>query len=324
MRSIAAQIDCAKFMSDLLPPSIDPIAAARWAVLAAKAENAPWLHEEVARRMAERLRYIRLPVSKWAHWEPGRGGRQGHALVASHYPSAESFMVEASTAGVGREGRSDEKNMALSWLSRLSRGRHTQKTVSVPPENAVQMVWANMLAHHSADPANLLAQWHKTLATDGFVMFSCLGPDTLRELRTLYAKLGWPPPTHEFTDMHDWGDLLVKAGFAEPVMDMERITLTFESPGRLLAELRGLGRNFHVARFPALHGRSWLVRLEAAIEEHLRLPAERPGDATGLLGLSFEVIYGHAIKPAPRVKVSPRAEIGLEDMKIALRQRKQT
>jgi malonyl-CoA O-methyltransferase len=61
-------------------------------------------------------------------------------------------------------------------------------------------------------------------------MFSCLGPDTLRELRALYAALGWPPPAHEFTDMHDWGDMLVASGFAEPVMDMERITLSFATP----------------------------------------------------------------------------------------------
>ncbi len=309
-------------MSDLLPPSIDPIAAARWATLAAAAENTPWLHEEVARRMAERLQYIRLPVSKWADWEPARGGRKGHALVAAHYPSAESFLVESSAQGPGNAGNSAEKSTALNWLSRLGRGRGRQKSVTAPPESTMQMVWANMLAHHAADPANLLAQWHKALATDGFVMFSCLGPDTLRELRTLYAKMGWPPPAHEFTDMHDWGDLLVKAGFAEPVMDMERITLTFESPGRLLAELRDLGRNLHRARSAGLHGRPWLTRLEAAIDEHLRLPPDKPGDAPGLLGLSFEVIYGHALKPAPRVKVAARAEIGLEDMKIALRQRK--
>jgi malonyl-CoA O-methyltransferase len=62
-------------------------------------------------------------------------------------------------------------------------------------------------------------------------MFSCFGPDTLRELREhLPVALGWPAPAHEFTDMHDWGDMLAQAGFAEPVMDMERITLTFPTP----------------------------------------------------------------------------------------------
>jgi len=87
----------------------------------------------------------------------------------------------------------------------------------------------------------LIAQWHRALATDGFLMLSCLGPDSLGGLRQLYADLGWAPPGHALTDMHDWGDMLVHAGFAEPIMDMERITLTYSTPQSLLAELRGLG-----------------------------------------------------------------------------------
>ena len=92
-------------------------------------------------------------------------------------------------------------------------------------------------------------------------------PDTLRELRPLYAEFGWPPPTHTFTDMHDWGDMLVGQGFAEPVMDMERITLSFSSPQTLLAELRGLGRNLHAGRFPGLRGRGWLAKLHAGLAQ---------------------------------------------------------
>ena len=111
------------------------------------------------------------------------------------------------------------------------------------------MVWANMCLHNHADPLALMQQWHSHLATDGFLMFSCLGPDTLQQLRAVYAANGWPEPCHQFTDMHDWGDMLVQAGFAEPVMDMERITLTYSSPESLLQELRELGRNLHMNRF---------------------------------------------------------------------------
>jgi len=136
-------------------------------------------------------------------------------------------------------------------------------------------------------------------------MFSCLGPDTLKELQTLYKTLGWPAPAHEFTDMHDWGDMLVGAGFAEPVMDMERITLTFETPERLLQELRGLGRNLHVARFAGLRGRGWHQQLLKAL-------AQQP------LQLTFEVIYGHAFKPTPRLAVAAHSEISLSDMRAAL------
>jgi malonyl-CoA O-methyltransferase len=136
-------------------------------------------------------------------------------------------------------------------------------------------------------------------------MFSCLGPDTLLEMRTLYQSLGWPAPAHEFTDMHDWGDMLLAAGFAQPVMDMERVTLTFETPERLLDELRGLGRNLHPARFPGLRGRRWRDQLQQAL-------AQQP------LQLTFELIYGHAIKPQPTFAVSAQREISLQEMRAAL------
>jgi malonyl-CoA O-methyltransferase len=173
------------------------------------------------------------------------------------------------------------------------------------------MLWANMNLHMAAQPQALIAQWHQALQVDGFLMFSCLGPDTLKELRGLYKTLNWPAPSHEFTDMHDWGDMLVAAGFAEPVMDMERITLTFDSPQRLLQELRGLGRNLHVGRFQGLRGRRWHTQLLQAIE-------------TMPLQLTFEVVYGHAFKPAPRLSVSAHSEITLDNMRAALRQGKQS
>jgi malonyl-CoA O-methyltransferase len=112
--------------------------------------------------------------------------------------------------------------------------------------------------------------------------------------------------------MHDWGDMLVHAGFAEPVMDMERITLTFETPDRLIAELRELGANLHPARFAGLRGRAWRRQLDDAMNSRLR-----GGD--GRLALTFEIIYGHALRPAPRVKVSEHSAVSLQDMRALLR-----
>jgi malonyl-CoA O-methyltransferase len=196
---------------------------------------------------------------------------------------------------------------------RTLEGRATR--FEAPPEGSLQMLWANMLLHQVADPQALIARWHRTLAVDGFLMFSCFGPDTLRELRELYRALGWPAPAHEFTDMHDWGDMLVQAGFAEPVMDMERITLTFPTPQRLLQELRELGRNLHPGRFAGLRGRGWLQRL------HEALAAQAVGDGAPL-SLTFEINYGHAFKPAPRLRVQAESQVSLEEMRRTLRQRK--
>ena len=182
------------------------------------------------------------------------------------------------------------------------------------PAAPVDLLWANMALHMSADPQALIQRWHGLVQTDGFLMFSCLGPDTLRELRDLYARQGWPAPAHAFTDMHDWGDMLVQAGFAEPVMDMERITLSFSSPATLLAELRGLGRNLHPQRFAALRGRAWRAALHHAIAAGLTDPAQ-----SGRLSLTFEIIYGHAFKPAPRMVLQEQTVIPLEQMRASLR-----
>ena len=289
-------------MSTQRPPTIDPQAARRWQQMLPG--PSPWLHEEVARRMEERLEWIKPQPKNWAHWEPVRGGLQAHALLAQRYPDAGCFVMETHE----KKEEYAAKTIAKSWWH-PARWKGKPTRFAKPAEGGVDMLWANMALHMAADPQALMAQWHGALAVDGFVMFSCLGPDTLQELRGLYQALGWPVPSHEFTDMHDWGDMLAGAGFAEPVMDMERITLTFETPQRLLQELRGLGRNLHPQRFPGLRGRQWREQLHQTL-------------ANAPLQLTFEIIYGHAFKPRPRLSVRPETVLSLAEMREALNQRK--
>lgn len=204
-------------------PTIDPVAAARWHAAAPAAS--PWLHEEVARRMEDRLQWIRQAPESWCHWDPVRGGLQAHALVSARYPQARCQVYETSAhcEPVARQA------LAKPWWNPARWGAGALQ-MGPPADASVQMLWSNMALHMAADPQDLIGRWHRALAVDGYLMFSCLGPDTLRELHGVYAALGWPPAGHAFTDMHDWGDMLVHAGFAEPVMDMERITLTFATP----------------------------------------------------------------------------------------------
>jgi malonyl-CoA O-methyltransferase len=168
-----------------------------------------------------------------------------------------------------------------------------------------------MMLHAVVDPTALIARWQRLLRADGFVMFSCLGPGTLRELRTLYARLGWPAPTPGFVDMHDFGDMLVHAGFADPVMDQETLTLRWSNPRALLAELRLLGGNTAPDRFAGLRTRRWRDRLERELES-LAAP-------DGTLGLSFEVAYGHAFKAAPRLRAGEATTVSLDDMRAMVR-----
>jgi malonyl-CoA O-methyltransferase len=254
--------------------------------------------------MAERLEWIKLAPQAWVHWAPVRGGLAAQELLEQRYPRSRCVIVEPDPQ------RLEAARAALSrpWW-RL--GGAQRQLAQRPEPAAAQMLWANMALHFAPDPQGLLAQWHAALAVDGFLMFSCFGPDTLRELRALHARLGWPPAGPEFTDMHDWGDMLVAGGFAEPVMDMERLTLTWDSPGRMLAELRELGANLHPARFPALRGRRWRARLDEELDRALRGP-------DGRLALTFEIVYGHALKPAPRVRMQGETTLPVGDLRSLL------
>jgi malonyl-CoA O-methyltransferase len=298
VRPIYSRLIFDYFMAHLSPPSVDPQAALRWQCRPAVASA--WLHEEVARRMQERLDWITCQPENWVHWEPLNGGLEAHGLLNQRYPGATCALVETN----GARARHVERTLTPPWWQ-ARRWLHARPQVLAQATQPAQMLWANMNLHMSEQPQALLQQWHQALAVDGFLMFSCLGPDTLKELRVLYQSLDWPAPSHEFTDMHDWGDMLIGVGFAEPVMDMERITLTFESPQRVLQELRGLGRNLHVGRFQALRGRTWHAKLLDAIEKNA-------------MQLTFEVVYGHAFKPAPKLAVQAQSEITLDQMRAAL------
>lgn len=289
------------------PSTIDPVAAARWERTAPM--PSPWLHEEVARRMEGRLEWIRPSPTAWCHWEPVRGGLAAHALLRQRYPHAICYATEPHPVRQAAVATA----LATPWWSPKHWAGGTTH-FSMPPDSTAKMLWANMALHMEANPEVLMAKWHRALAVDGYLMFSCLGPDTLRELRGLYATLGWPAPAHTFTDMHDWGDRLAHAGFAEPVMDMERITLTFSSAPRLLQELRELGMNLHPQRFTGLRGRRWHAQLLHEMEQRLRSPQHN-----GALALTFEIIYGHALKPAPRVAITGESSVSLQDMRAMLR-----
>ena len=287
------------------PPTIDPPAAARWARGHGGAAS-PWLHEEIGRRMEERLQWIKTPPRSWIDWSPLRGGLEAHALVAQRYRSAEAYVIEPEPALAA----ATRAALAGSWWQRLQGGRPRYEA---PPEAGADLLWANMALHMAAEPVALIARWHRLVATDGFLMFSGLGPDTVHELRGLFRRQGWPPAGHDFTDMHDWGDMLVAAGFAEPVMDMERVVLTWPTAEAALAELRTLGRNLHPARFAGLRGRRWHAGLLQGLD------GLRPGaTADGRIALTFEIIYGHAFKPTPRLALAAESALSLREMREML------
>jgi malonyl-CoA O-methyltransferase len=285
------------------PERLDGVAARRTLKRLDRAEPAPWLHQEVARRMGERLAVIRhkpLAVLDWS----GRAGAS-RPVLAEVYPQARLTRIED---GAG------EAVAAEPWWQRWWPGVPVESVLApgAVERSSGDLVWSNMRLHFEPDPLLLMRTWRMALAPDGFLMFSTLGPGSLGGLRESYAAAGWGAHGAPFVDMHDLGDMLVEAGFADPVMDQETITLTYSSPQALLCELRGLGANLAPRRFEGLRTARWRAALERAL-------AGRAG-AHGRLGLEFELVYGHAFRaPDTGPRVDALTQIGLNEMKLMLR-----
>lgn len=165
-------------------------------------------------------------------------------------------------------------------------------------DGSIDLVFSNFLVHW-CDPRTLFGEFRRVLAPRGLVTFSCLGVDTLRELREAWAGVDTEPRVHLFHDMHTLGDELVRAGLAAPVLDVERYTLHYADLAALAADLRGAGaRNATVGRPKGLTGKNKLAQLKAAYEVHRK---------QGRLPATFEIVYGQAWAPLASAAAGPGA-----------------
>lgn len=291
------------------PRPVDSVALARVQQRLLRAAEPPWLHGEVARRMAERLSVIRLQPACVMDWGSFLGASQDQ--LAQAYPRAHRLAVEPDAARC----TATTARLKQPWWQRWRSAAQVLTPAGVAPGEA-QLLWSNMTLQGVRDPAAALAAWHRALAAEGFLMFSTLGPGSLRQLAALYAREAWPAAHAPFVDMHDLGDMLVAAGFADPVMDQEIITLTWKSPVAMLDELRAMGGNTAAGRWPGLRTPRWRDQLLSRLAQ--------TADVEGRLAMDFEVVYGHAFKPLPRPRLSGHTEVPLADMQAMVRRSKKS
>lgn len=275
--------------------------ARRFSRVAASYGEVDFFAREIDRRMLERLDYVRL--------EPSRivdiGCSQGRSLQALgvRYPKAELIGVDLlpQMLAAGRQPRNAWQRL-LGWGQRAP-WRIAGDAEKLPlPARSTALIWSNLLLHWLDDPRPALAEAHRILEVGGLLMFSTLGPDTLKEWRSVFND-GYAH-TQRFIDMHDLGDMLVESGFSDPVMDMEIVTLTYDDVASLVAELRAAGSSCAMhARRHALFGRDTWRAVCAAYEGY------RQG---GKLPATFEVVYGHAWRAPSRVSEDGRAIIRFE------------
>lgn len=269
------------------PALIDArLARRRFERAAAGYAEASRLESEIGARMLERLDYVKLAPRRVLDAGSGPPLR----ALGRRYPAAEVIAFDFALAML-RSGKKRflERNPPKPVCGDLLR-------LPFAPAS-VDLVWSNMALHWVADPLSALREFHRVLAPDGLLMFSALGPDTLAELRAAAGA----ERVHAFADMHDLGDMLLAAGFAEPVMDMERLTLVYADGAALLADLRASGQTSARADRPrGLAGRRFLASLHARLAQHAR---------DGKLPVSFEVVYGHAWR-APARRAANRTADG--------------
>ena len=167
---------------------------------------------------------------------------------------------------------------------------------------SIDLVFSNLLAPFSPNLDALMREVRRVLSPRGYWTFSTLGPDTLKELRAAFLSAGRQPAIHPLFDMHDVGDALGRAGFADPVMDVDRCLLTYPSLMALHQDLKGMGARSGLAtRSKGLLGRQVFARIESHYQ--------RSGvDTDGRLMASCEIIYGQAWCPGSEPPIRGRRQ----------------
>lgn len=250
------------------------------------------LQREVCDRLLERLDFMTLQPDRVL--DVGSGTGYGLAHLRARYVESELCALDIAPAMLAAaRGRLPQPTWVERALQRLtpspSRFAHLMcaDMERLPlAANSMNLVWSSLALQWAHDLEATLKGFHQVLAPGGLLIFATFGPDTLKELRAAFTSIDDAPHVNQFVDLHDIGDMLIHAGFASPVMEMEMLTLTYADLKTLMRDLKGIGaHNAATTRRRGLLGKSAWARLEQAYESQ-RLEGRLPA--------TFEVIYGHA------------------------------
>ena len=270
---------------------IDPDRVRRnFARAATKYDAVAVLQREIAAHMFERLDCVKIDPKCIV--DLGCGTGSSLPALGERYASASIVGIDSCEAmlRIGQRRRSH-----LRWMLPFLRGPKTSSLVAADAhflplkEGVAGLVWSNLMLHWLTRPLAAFREMHRVMEVGGLLMFSTFGPDTLKELRTCFMD-GYEH-TLRFVDMHDYGDMLIECGFSDPVMDVERMTMTYASLDDLFRELRQNGGScaLRTQRQGLMGRQTWRDACDAY--EKLR--------SDGRLPVTFEVVHGHAWKAEP-------------------------
>ncbi len=276
--------------ASVLPPLDRRAVRAAFARAAAQYDAAAVLQREIADRLMTRLDYIRL--------EPARaldlGCGTGYVLrkLARRYRRAQWVGLDLAFSMAQAAQARGTPSLPFGMGRALRRSRFiTADAEALPFANDSFDLIVSNLALQWCDPDRVFSECRRVLRPGGLLLFTTFGPDTLKELRAAWRATDSAVHVHDFLDMHDLGDALVRARLADPVMDVDHLTLTYAEVGGLLRDLKAIGaHNAAANRHAGLTGKQRYARFREAYENFR--------SAEGRLPASYEVVHGHAWKPA--------------------------
>lgn len=246
-------------------------------------DEAAVVAREIGARLLERLDLVRLTPT--VVLDVGCATGVTTAALLRRYPKARVLGIDSAPAMLRRTRKRG------SWLRRPQCLCADAEALPLA-DASCDLVFSNLVLPW-CDPDRVFREFCRVLKPNGLLLFSTLGPDTLKELRQSWAVADNYIHVHAFMDMHDVGDALLRAQLAEPVMDMELLTVTYRRSADLLHDLRNTGaRNAAMGRAPGLTGRHRYAAMQQAYE-HLR--------REGVLPATVEIVYGHAWGPSERL-----------------------
>lgn len=248
------------------------------------------MQREVLERMLTRLDLVKLEPE--AILDAGCGTGFGVQRLAERY--RKSRMVALDIAPPMLQLAASRRSL-MSRLFRANHGYVCGDIEALPLKaGCVDMIWSNLAMQWCNDVELTFQELHRALRPEGLLMFSTFGPDTLKELREASSTDNAHTHVSRFLDMHDIGDALVRAGFSDPVMDVEYFTLTYDDVVSLMRDLKAIGANNATeGRRRGLEGKSFLQRIAGNYERFRR---------EGKLPATYEVVYGHAWKGQPKLE----------------------
>ena len=244
-------------------------------------DGAAVLQQEVCRRLLEKLEYIRLSPERIL--DAGVGTGAAIIPLLKRYRKSRLVALDLS-----------ERMLAKAQGHRTMWRKPELVCADIEQlpfrENSFELIFSSLTLQWCNDLDATLRDLLRILRPGGLLLFTTFGPDTLKELRASWQQIDDAVHVNEFTDMHDIGDGLLQSGYADPVMEAEMMTIQYTRVDKLMADLRAIGANVPAAgRRPGLMTPSALRRLRAAYDAY-RIDQ--------LLPATYEVIYGHAWKPA--------------------------